>query len=252
MMKVILNQDVTNLGEEGDVVTVKNGYGRNYLLPQGIAVPYTEGNMAQVRARAKAIEARKAEKRAASASTKEKLDQMTLTLIVSAGETGKLFGSVTSQMVQEAIAKQGVEVDRRKLEVPTHAIKMTGTYQVRVHLYEDDFSLVKLIVKSEAQVKAEQKAAAEKAAKEKAEAEKAAAEAAAAAAAAAETAAAEAAAAEAAPTEEAPVAEEAPAAESAPAAEEAPQAEEAAPAEAAPAEAAPEAEAASAETGKEN
>ncbi len=104
---------------------------------------------------------------------KEKLEGMTITLVVSAGESGKLFGSVTSQMVQDALAKQGVTIERKKLEVPTHAIKMTGKYEVRVHLYESDFSIISLLVKSEAELKAEKKAAEEAAAKAAAEAAKA-------------------------------------------------------------------------------
>ncbi|MFA6734161.1 MAG: 50S ribosomal protein L9, partial [Sphaerochaetaceae bacterium] len=172
-MKIILNQDVTNLGEEGDVVTVKDGYGRNYLLPYKMAVPYTPGNIAQVKARAAAIEKRKQEKRAASASLKEKLDAMTINMIVSAGENGKLFGSITSAMVQAELSKQGVEIEKKKIDVPTHAIKMTGTYEVRVHLYEDEYSLVKLVVESEAEVKAKAAAEAEKAKAEAAAAAKA-------------------------------------------------------------------------------
>jgi large subunit ribosomal protein L9 len=167
-MKIILNQDVINLGEEGDVVVVKDGYARNYLLPQGIAVVYNRTNMAIVNSRAKAIEARKAEKRKASASLKERLDGLTLNLVVSAGDSGKLFGSVTSSMIQEALAKEGIEIERKKIEVASHEIKMIGNYSVRVRLYESDFSIVKLVVESEAQIKqreAEEKKAAEKAAK---------------------------------------------------------------------------------------
>jgi len=177
-MKIILNQDVINLGEEGDVVVVKDGYARNYLIPQGIAVVYNRTNMAIVNSRAKAIEARKAEKRKASASLKEKLDNLTLNLVVSAGDSGKLFGSVTSSMVQEALAKEGIEIERKKIEVSSHMIKMVGTYTIRIHLYENDFSTVKLVVESEAEIKqreAEEKLAAAKAAAE--EAKKAAAEA---------------------------------------------------------------------------
>lgn len=182
-MKIILNQDVVNLGEEGDVVVVKDGYARNYLLPTGAAVLYTKGNAAIFQSRAAQIEKRKAEKRAQSASLKEKLDSTVINLVVSAGESGKLFGSVTSQMVQEALAKMDIEVERKKIEVATHAIKMVGTYSVVIHLYESEVSHVKLVVESELQVK-ERKAAEAKA---KAEAEaKAAEEAAAAAAAAAE------------------------------------------------------------------
>lgn len=171
-MKIILNQDVVHLGEEGDVVVVKDGYARNYLLPTGTAVIYNKANAAIFASRADAIEKRKIEKRAAAASLKEKLDNTVLTIVVSAGESGKLFGSVTSQMVQEELKKLGYDIERKKLEVATHAIKMTGNYTVVVHLYENESSHVKLVVKSEAQVKAEAKAEAErKAAEEKAKAE---------------------------------------------------------------------------------
>ena len=183
-MKIILNQDVVNLGEEGDVVVVKDGYARNYLLPTGMAVMFNKTNQAILASRAAAIDKRKIEKRSASASLKEKLNKVVLTMVVTAGESGKLFGSVTSSMVQEALAKQGIEVDRKKIEVPTHAIKMVGTYSIRVRLYEDESVELKLVVESEATVKARQvaeaKAAAEAAkaaAKAEAEAAKAAAKA---------------------------------------------------------------------------
>ena len=166
-MKIILNQDVVNLGEEGDVVVVKDGYARNYLLPTGAAVLYNKTNAAIFASRAAQIEKRKAEKRALSASLKEKLDATVVNLVVTAGESGKLFGSITAAMVQEALSKQGIEVERKKIEVATHAIKMVGTYSVVVHLYENEVSHVKLVVESEAMVK-ERKA---KEAKEKAEAE---------------------------------------------------------------------------------
>ena len=181
-MKIILNQDVVNLGEEGDVVNVKDGYARNYLLPNNIAVRFNRTNEAIFASRTAIIEKRKVEKRNASASLKEKLEKVVLTMVVSAGESGKLFGSVTSSMVQEALAKQGIEVERKKIEVSTHTIKMVGTYSIRVRLYEDESAEVKLIVESEALVKArkaeEAKAAAE-AAKAAAKAEAAAAKAAA-------------------------------------------------------------------------
>lgn len=183
-MKIILNQDVNNLGEEGDVVVVKDGYARNYLLPTKAAVVYNKANEAIFASRKDAIEKRKAEKRAASASLKEKLDALALELVISAGDSGKLFGSVTAQMIQNALANKGIEVERKKIEVATHAIKMVGNYSVRIHLYENESSVVKLIVKSEAAVREEAKAAAKaaaeaaKAAVEAAKAEKAAEEAA--------------------------------------------------------------------------
>ena len=169
-MKIILNNDVVHLGEEGDVVTVKDGYARNYLLPTGAAVIYNKANAAMFQQKAEQIAKRKAEKRAASASLKERLDNVTISLVVTAGESGKLFGSVTSQMVQEALLKEGFEIEKKNLDVPTHAIKMTGTYHIVAHLYENDKATITLNVLSEAEVKAAAKKAAEEA-KAKAEAE---------------------------------------------------------------------------------
>jgi large subunit ribosomal protein L9 len=171
-MKIILNQDVHNLGEEGDIVVVKDGYARNYLLPKGYAVLSNKANQALFASRAAAIEKRKEEKRKAAASLKDRLDEMSLTLAVSAGESGKLFGSVTNAMIQEALAKEGIEVERKRIEVATHAIKMVGTYSVKVRLYEGESAQVKIEVVSENAIKKQE---AEKAAIEKAEAKAAAA-----------------------------------------------------------------------------
>ncbi|WP_422480855.1 50S ribosomal protein L9 [Pleomorphochaeta sp. DL1XJH-081] len=171
-MKIILNQDVHNLGEEGDIVVVKDGYARNYLLPKGYAVLSNKANQALFASRAAAIEKRKEEKRKAAASLKDRLDEMSLTLAVSAGESGKLFGSVTNAMIQEALAKEGIEVERKRIEVATHAIKMVGSYSVKVRLYEGESAQVKIEVVSENAIKKQE---AEKAAIEKAEAKAAAA-----------------------------------------------------------------------------
>ena len=176
-MQVILKKDIQNLGEAGDIINVKDGYARNYLLPTGAAVIYNKANAAMFKQRAEQIAKRKAEKRAASASLKERLDNVSISLVVTAGESGKLFGSITSQMVQEALLKEGFEIEKKKLDVPTHAIKMTGTYHIVAHLYENDKATITLNVLSEAEVKAaarkaaEEKAKAEAEAKAKAEAE---------------------------------------------------------------------------------
>lgn len=168
-MKVILTQDVINLGEEGDVVVAKDGYARNYLLPTGSAIRFNKTNMAIVKSRAKAIEMRKDEKRKASQSLAERLNELEIKLVVSAGDSGKLFGSVTSLMVQEALAKEGIEIERKKIDISSQMVKMVGSYTVRVHLYENDFATIKLEVESEAVIKQremEAKRAAEAAAKE--------------------------------------------------------------------------------------
>ena len=168
-MKIILNQDVPNLGEEGDVCVVKDGYVRNYLLPTGAAVLYNNENLSVFKSRAAAIEKRKIAKREASASLKEQLDSVTLKLVVSASETGRLFGSVTSLMIQEELAKLGYNIERKRIEVATHTIKQVGMYSARIHLYENASSVIKLDVVSEAEQKAAERAAA-KAAKEAEEA----------------------------------------------------------------------------------
>ena len=176
-MKIILNQDVPNLGEEGDVCVVKDGYARNYLLPTGAAVLYNNENLSIFKSRAAAIEKRKVAKREASASLKEKLDNITLKLVVSASESGRLFGSVTSLMIQEELAKLGFEIERKRIEVASHTIKQVGMYSARIHLYENESSVIKLDVVSEAEQKAAERAAAKAAKDAEAEAAKAAAEA---------------------------------------------------------------------------
>lgn len=173
-MKIILNQDVPNLGEEGDVCVVKDGYARNYLLPTGAAVLYNNENLSIFKSRAVAIEKRKVAKREASASLKEKLDNITLKLVVSASESGRLFGSVTSLMIQEELAKLGFEIERKRIEVASHTIKQVGMYSARIHLYENESSVIKLDVVSEAEQKAAERAAAKAAKDAEAEAAKAA------------------------------------------------------------------------------
>ncbi|MBP5551990.1 MAG: 50S ribosomal protein L9, partial [Spirochaetales bacterium] len=127
-------------------------------------------NLSVFKSRAAAIEKRKVAKREASASLKEKLDAVTLKLVVSASDSGRLFGSVTSLMIQEELAKLGFSIERKRIEVASHTIKQVGMYSARVHLYENESSVIKLDVVSEAAEKAAQRAA-EKAAKEAAEAE---------------------------------------------------------------------------------
>ncbi len=165
-MKIILNQDVANLGEEGDVVIVKDGYARNYLLPTGAAVLFNKTNQSLFTARAAGIEKRKNEKRTLASGLKTKLDETSIKLVLSAGESGKLFGSVTSAMVQEELSKLGFEIERKRIDVSSHTIKMVGNYTVRVRLYEEESAEITLVVESESQVKAREAAAAKVAAEE--------------------------------------------------------------------------------------
>lgn len=148
-MKIILNADVKHLGEEGDVKVVANGYYRNFLFPRNLAVPYNEATVAYFESRKAEIEAKKEAKRAASASLKEKLEALALEISSPAGNNGKLYGAVTSQSVMELLAKNGFEIERKKIEVPGLTIKTTGHYKVTIKLYEAQTAEVQLTVKAQ-------------------------------------------------------------------------------------------------------
>ncbi|MGI5172003.1 50S ribosomal protein L9 [Treponema sp. OMZ 840] len=148
-MKVILNEDVKYLGEMGDVKTVANGYARNYLFPRSLALPYNDVTVAWFDSRKEEIEARKQAKRADSASLKEKLTAYTLTIVMTAGPNGKLYGAVTAQTVADALAKDGFEIERKRIDVPGVTIKSVGKYTVTVRLYEAETAEIPLIVEAQ-------------------------------------------------------------------------------------------------------
>ena len=145
-MKIILNQDVKHLGEMGDVKNVANGYYRNYLFPHGFAVPYNDVTVAYFESRKEEIEARKEQKRKDSASLKEKLEALTVDLVMPAGSNGKLYGAVSTQTIADYLAKNGFEIERKRIEIPGLAIKSTGNYHAIVHLYEAQTAEVKISV----------------------------------------------------------------------------------------------------------
>ncbi len=165
-MKVILNDDVKHLGEMGDVKNVANGYARNFLFPRMLAFPYNPETVAFFEGKKAEIEARKAAKREASKSLKEKLESLAIELVMPAGNNGKLYGAVTNLTVANYLKSNGYDVERKRIEIAGVTIKQTGTYSVKIHLYETTVAEVKLVVK--AQEVAEEKPAA-KAKKEKKE-----------------------------------------------------------------------------------
>lgn len=167
-MKVILNADIKHLGEEGDVKLVAAGYARNYLFPRNLALPYNDTTVAYFESKKEEIEARKAQKRADSASLKEKLDALTLVIKMPAGANGKLYGAVTNLGVAEALAKEGYEIERKRIEVPGSTVKMVGKFVAHIRLYEN--AVADVTVSVEAQE--EQKKTAEKADKKEAKVEK--------------------------------------------------------------------------------
>ncbi|MBN2655681.1 MAG: 50S ribosomal protein L9 [Spirochaetales bacterium] len=155
-MKVILKQDLSNLGEEGDVKVVADGYGRNYLIPKGIAVPYTKANVEVFNQKKNAIEARKDAKRKDAMSLRDRMAKEELKFAMPVGEKGKLFGAITSANIVEELAKLGVVVERKKIDVPDHSIKVVGTYTVKVKLYGGETADLKVVVEA-SEVKAEKR-----------------------------------------------------------------------------------------------
>jgi len=135
-MKVILNKDLATLGEIGDVKDVAKGYARNFLFPRGIALPYNERTIKLFEARKDEIEAHKAQKRLDASGLKERLEALTLALTMPAGANGKLYGAVTAQTVVDELAKQGFQIERKRIEIPGNTIKSVGKYRITIKLYE--------------------------------------------------------------------------------------------------------------------
>lgn len=133
-MRVILIQEVKNLGKEGDIVEVKEGYARNYLIPKKMAVEATPGNLSQIEKLRKKRAMREAKELEEAKALQSKIEGMVLTFSKKAGETGKLYGSVTAREIAEAIsATLGFEFDRKYLELP-EPLKDLGKHNVKVNL----------------------------------------------------------------------------------------------------------------------
>ncbi len=136
MIEVILREDVRTLGRAGEMVRVKPGYARNYLLPQGLAYEATEGNKKRIAAETKARNTRSQAERLEAERLATTLGGVQLTLAGKAGEEGKLFGSITSQDVADALAREGHTVDKRRIEME-HPIKTLGEHVVTIRLHPE-------------------------------------------------------------------------------------------------------------------
>ena len=147
-MKVILNKDISNLGEEGDIKDVARGYARNYLIPKKLVMPYTREALAILESRREQLGQRREEKEKAALDTKTRLESEDLVLEMPAGERGRLFGSVTSATIVDALAGQGISVERKRLEIPDKTIKSVGTTRVRIRLYGDEEAELKVVVRA--------------------------------------------------------------------------------------------------------
>lgn len=137
MSKLILTHEVTGLGAPGDIVEVKNGYARNFLIPQGFAVSWTRGGAKQIEQIKAARAARELATLEEAQSLKASLESNTVKLVVKAGNEGRLFGSVKTTDIAEAVKAAGLgEIDRRKVEIPT-PIKVVGNHEATLRLRED-------------------------------------------------------------------------------------------------------------------
>ena len=136
-MKIILTHEVSGLGTPGDIVEVKNGYGRNYLLPQGFAIQWSKGAEKQVTVIKRARSAREIRDLGQANEVKEQLSNLKVTLAARSGTGGRLFGSITPAEITDAVkAAGGPALDRRRLELPGQ-IKTTGTHTVQVKLHPE-------------------------------------------------------------------------------------------------------------------
>jgi large subunit ribosomal protein L9 len=148
MIELILREDVKALGKAGEMVRVKPGYARNYLLPQGLAYEATEGNKKRIAAETKARTSRQDAERTEAERAAATLGQVALTLTGKAGEEGKLFGSITTQDLADALARQGHQIDKRRIELD-HPIKTLGHHTVAVRLHPEVHAEVHVSVVAE-------------------------------------------------------------------------------------------------------
>jgi large subunit ribosomal protein L9 len=135
-VEVILRAAVENLGHPGDVVTVSNGFARNYLLPRGIAYQATEGNKKRISQEKARLEAAESQRRAAAEEISKRFEEVSITFAARVGEEGKLFGSVTAGDIADQLAAQGFEVEKRQIDLH-EPIKALGVYRVGVRLHAD-------------------------------------------------------------------------------------------------------------------
>jgi len=148
-MQVILLEKVGKLGSIGDQVSVKSGFARNFLFPYGKAVPATATNVAEFEARRAELEAAAAEKLAAAEARAEKLNELTVTIEANAGDEGKLFGSIGTRDIADAVTAAGVEVNKSEVRLPEGAIRELGSFEVAVQVHTDVTATISLEIVAE-------------------------------------------------------------------------------------------------------
>ncbi|NYS59529.1 50S ribosomal protein L9 [Vreelandella salicampi] len=148
-MEVILLDKIGKLGSLGDKVTVKPGYGRNYLVPYGLAVPATKENIAAFEAQRAELEAQAAERKAEAEARAEQLNDIELSLVSKSGDEGKLFGSIGPRDLADAISSAGIEVAKSEVRMPEGPIRQTGEYDIALHLHAEVDAVVRVVVVAE-------------------------------------------------------------------------------------------------------
>ncbi len=148
LMQLLLKDDVEKLGVRGELVKVRPGYGRNFLLPRGLAVQATPGNVKQIELQRRALLKKEATERDAATGQADLLKELTLEFARKVGEHGMLYGSVTSMDIAEAFAAKGFEIDRRKIQLKD-PIKEPGEYEVPLKLHREVAASIKIVVKNE-------------------------------------------------------------------------------------------------------
>jgi large subunit ribosomal protein L9 len=144
-VKLILREDVPSLGDAGDVVLVKPGFARNYLLPQGKAMPATDANVSELEHHKRVVAERVTRERRAFEAQRDRLQAQRLEFTAQAGEEGKLFGSVTASQIAEELAAKGIEIDRRKIQLE-EPIREVGEHTVSIRLHREIVANVKVKV----------------------------------------------------------------------------------------------------------
>lgn len=148
LMELLLKEDVDNLGARGELVKVKPGYGRNYLLPRGIAVQATLGNKKQIEMQRKALLKKEVAERESALAQANLMKDVTLEFRRKVGEHGILYGSVTSMDIHEALRQKGYEFDRRRIALK-EPIKGTGDFEIPLKLHREVTTNLKVVVKNE-------------------------------------------------------------------------------------------------------
>ncbi len=149
-MEVILLESVQKLGELGDKVTVKSGYGRNFLIPLKKAVPVTVENLQRFEERRAELEAAAGDKLSIAKRRAEKVSELSITIPTKAGEEGKLFGSITVRDIAAACKAAGVDLEKSEVRLPEGPIRQLGEFDIDIHLHPEVDAVLKLVVVAEA------------------------------------------------------------------------------------------------------